>query len=390
VDGEFIPQSCGTWSDLQVESARRKLSNLMSDLAQYLNQDFENTSARIVQVEDLLRQLGRMFVQSRRSKRNDWPYSWDPTDTHDQQHQFPPNDKGGREVISLSTQAMCCVAVCSLLEADNDYSLLSQDENGLRTDLERILKETFGTVLERLKTPTWESSTYGPDDVFTASWLLLLYNKSKKNLSSYEWPVDFKKRAVEIVTEAITEKKTGQPQVDTTLFLQQRNEAGPHAFPLLKIVKSLTIASAADLHEFWPTSCPPFNTLLAAAGKWFEKNLHRQMSFYQFLDFRFDAAEMIFCLAGALETGVIDKRDPIVPHVFRIVQQAQERSVYWRPYRPMLHACRKRANQPDFYGDVQNVPYTRISNDRCAKNATLEDRLTLADRQMLHEMGILL
>jgi len=59
-------------------------------------------------------------------------------------------------------------------------------------------------------------------------------------------------------------------------------------------------------------------------------------------------------------------------------------------YQKWVDACRKRANQPDFYGDVQNAPYTRISNDRCAKSSTFEERLTLADRLLLREMGILL
>jgi hypothetical protein len=47
-------------------------------------------------------------------------------------------------------------------------------------------------------------------------------------------------------------------------------------------------------------------------------------------------------------------------------------------YQKWVEACRKRANQPDF------------SNDRDARAATLEERLTLADQQLLHEMGILL
>lgn len=307
----------------------------MSDLSKYLSTEFEKTQERIAQVNGLLREVGRMFRESREPARADWPYSWDPTDPDDERH-FPPN-KEGKQDISLSTQAMCCVAICSLLEADDDYSFLNTKKEDLRSDLEGFLKSTVAAVLERLKTPTWYSSTYGKDDVFTASWLLLLSDKLRRvQNENLEWPAGFKERVVEIIAHAITDEDSHRPQVERTVFLRQTNEAGPHALPLLKIVKSLSITRVEDLSSGWPSPGPSREELLTAAGKWFEKNLHRQMSFYQFLDFRFDAAEMIFCLSGAIETGVIDRRDTIVPHVFDIVEEAQKRSVYWRPYRPML------------------------------------------------------
>lgn len=307
----------------------------MSLLAQYLDQDYEQTQARIFQVMGLLRELARMFRESRHRDRSDWPYSWDPTNRDDERH-FPA-DKGGRAEISLSTQAMCCIAICHLLLADDDYPFLDADKDDLRTLLEVHLSTTITALVARLKTPDWVSSTYGPNDVFTAAWLLMLCDLAPSVVSTApEWPKDFKPRMLKIVAEAITDRATHRPHVDRTVFLPQTNEAGPHALPLLKIVKSISIAQKDDLNSIWPDECPRPDELISAAGEWFEKNLHRQMSFYQFSDFRFDAAEMIFCLAGAMETRTIDLKDTIVPHVYEIVQQAQKRSVYWRPYRPML------------------------------------------------------
>lgn len=40
--------------------------------------------------------------------------------------------------------------------------------------------------------------------------------------------------------------------------------------------------------------------------------------------------------------------------------------------------------------DSSKTPFIRVSNDRYARAATFEDRLTLKDRQLLKEMGILL
>jgi hypothetical protein len=58
-------------------------------------------------------------------------------------------------------------------------------------------------------------------------------------------------------------------------------------------------------------------------------------------------------------------------------------------YQKWIDGSRRRASQRKDR-DIQNIPCIRVSNDRYAKDATLEDRLSLEDRQMLREMGILL
>jgi len=51
---------------------------------------------------------------------------------------------------------------------------------------------------------------------------------------------------------------------------------------------------------------------------------------------------------------------------------------------------RRRTSQHQGRCDMQNVTCIRVSNDRYAKDATFEDRLSLEDKQMLSDMGILL
>jgi hypothetical protein len=69
-------------------------------------------------------------------------------------------------------------------------------------------------------------------------------------------------------------------------------------------------------------------------------------------------------------------------------REALEYAMNKDEYQKWVEACRKRANQPDFGNGIQNIPYVRVSNDCYAKAATFEERLTLADRQLLREMGI--
>lgn len=71
-----------------------------------------------------------------------------------------------------------------------------------------------------------------------------------------------------------------------------------------------------------------------------------------------------------------------------IRREALEYAMNKDDYQKWVEACRKRANQSDFNNDIQHIPYVRVSNDRYAKAATFEERLTLADRRLLREMGI--
>jgi AAA+ superfamily predicted ATPase len=190
-------------------------------------------------------------------------------------------------------------------------------------------------VTKRLEDPSWDS-IYGKSDVFTAAWLLTMYDRA---VDQAAWPSTFKKTVVSIITNALSDSKTKQPDVDRSLFPVGRdNEAGAHPLPLLKAIRSLKIIKThAELNQHWSLgSYPSPDEVMSAAGRWFERNLHRQMSFYQFEDFRFDAAELVFCLSGAIETFAINQREPIIPKVMAIIVGAQKRSVYWRPYRPML------------------------------------------------------
>jgi hypothetical protein len=54
-----------------------------------------------------------------------------------------------------------------------------------------------------------------------------------------------------------------------------------------------------------------------------------------------------------------------------------------------LNTSRRRRLERTDYPDLNKTPLIRVSNDRYAKEATFEDRLTLEDRQLLKDMGIL-
>jgi hypothetical protein len=58
-------------------------------------------------------------------------------------------------------------------------------------------------------------------------------------------------------------------------------------------------------------------------------------------------------------------------------------------YQKWVDSSRRRASQRKDR-EMQSIPCIRVSNDRYAKDAAFEDRLSMEDRQLLRDMGILL
>jgi len=307
----------------------------MSKLARYLDGEYEQIRARLDQLSDLVRRVAALFAIARSPDRSDWPYSWEP-----KKPPYFPQDKEGKRQYSFSTQAMCCSAVEQLMLSSRQRISLGAPQF---SQLEKVQSETVTFLLnslnERAKKnePLWDSFTYGGEDVFTAAWLFQLHDEFQKSGRPSDWSPDLLKKLVKILKDVLVEHDD-HIHLDVSLFKKKQNEAGAHPLPLLRATRALQLVNAdSGLKNSWTltTTIGP-DEVIRAAGTWFERNLHRQMSFYHFKDFRFDAAELIFCLAGAVETQVIGESESILSDICKIIRGAQERSVYWRPYRPML------------------------------------------------------
>ena len=282
----------------------------MKKLGEYLEFEFKDTTKRIAELCRAVEGISKLLVEyynetpNRDREYAGWPYAVNGKDYK------PILSKRGS--YSVATVAMCCESAECILEAGliTDRKV----ETGLRACADRAIKSLWLSLeLSVKKEKFWSSSTFGANDPFTASWLSFLCNRRTNPPSA--------QISGRINGLLIRRRK----ELDKSLFRVKRNEAGPHALPLLKNIQAIASFGTGNREDIFEES-----------GKWFEKNLHRQMSFYRFEDYRFDAAELIFCLHGALKTEAVGCLDSIVPKVLNIIREAQGRSVYWRPYRPML------------------------------------------------------
>jgi hypothetical protein len=288
----------------------------MPTLDQYLSDDYPKIDAQLQEMKLCVAQCANLLRQSyqKTATVSFWPYSYPD---------FSPPTK-----FSVSTQAMCATAAQHLIEDGFDKAATPK----LSALRDEVLNSTFAHILANVAAgkAAWKSSTFGVEDVFTTSWLVDVISKRRAS-------VDIVKPALLIINDAL--QRAVEERFEQTLFqFDYPNDAGPHPLPLLRLFQSVTLIENSALIKKMPGISLPLveEKMLSDAAHWFERNLHRQMSFYHFSDFRFDAAEMVFCLAGLLETKGIALYDDLIKQVLTIIQDAQERSVYWRPYRPMI------------------------------------------------------
>ncbi len=314
------------------------------NLETYLSEEHEGLRRRIDKVRSTLGQVSNLLSVSWNSI-SGWPYIW-PLPNQKTARTPTPGD----DIKSVSTQAMCSWAVEELLKADEKRNFLLRErtkdlkEKQSRT-LAKLGKQLQGNLSKRSKV-LWHSSTFGENDVFTAAWLVLSLHRAE-----LDQPV-LRTRLAQFIVVPMTlpagrangPKELGIAKdgaarfvnANQSLFRTEDNQAAAHPLPLLKAVRALRILKKSYYKDIAPNLQHYVTKIQEEAGLWFERNLHRQLSFYHFSDFRFDAAELIFCLAGALETGEIAYPDSVIENALQVVRESQVRSVYWRPYRPML------------------------------------------------------
>jgi len=322
----------------------------MKDIEDYLAGEFKRSKETVEAIDRSLKGVTNLFKDSFRQRKGNprWPYEWGDSDPENYLRVL-------QDKPSISTQAMCITAIDELLKywkGDAVGQLTNETIATLESHRRMSLKGILDTIE---KDKGWVSSTFGKNDVFTASWVISLVDETTSE--------NVLQRLAEIIGCVLI-----NPGFENRTLLAgpkgHPNTAGPHALPLLRVVRAACrlqnkCVKFVELYEFYETgknkwslrkkgSKKPTNgvppqlvTDVIENGKkiaalWFAKTLDRQLSFERFKDSRFDAAELVFCLEGALETGSISRDQKIVADVLEVVRKAQIDSVYWRPYRPMV------------------------------------------------------
>ncbi len=286
----------------------------MQTIEEYLKGEFRQEKSRLKDIYDTLVEIARFFCQSYENEYDRWDYEF-PSQPRDQKYSF-------------STQAMCALALTRLTAA-----AFWQERNDKEQAVREAIKHKRDNCVQELCTKlnqnaqqggkVWESSTYGEEDPLTATWIVELFSDEPSSLNRM-----VRKKLQDTIHTALNGK--------FDRIIHAENRAGAHAFPVYRLV--LLVVKNIQRHASkWKMAEEKWQPLLSTAGYWFEQELHRQLSHHHFNDFRFDAPELIYSLAGALQTNRLHREDPLIREVMKVIRATQEqRSVYWRPYRPFV------------------------------------------------------
>jgi hypothetical protein len=235
----------------------------MSSLYEFLAENIAQHKTRVARPKRLSRGVSQLLLQSKDGQHHYWPYSCTiDQDKLTPQYQTKPTSKRTevtteyKPPFSISTQAMICASLDHVLILDRDHNFLGKDT---ARQLREVQIEVETAVLAELKSrvgqsPMLASTTYGHDDVFTASWLLEMYSRQADWEAKEEhWEIAIKERLVLIISSAILNDKK-VIDYERRLFEKDANEAGAHSLPLLKVLSALQVIKADQtLHRLWPS-----------------------------------------------------------------------------------------------------------------------------------------
>jgi AcrR family transcriptional regulator len=351
------------------------------DLAEYLRTAYLREKSTIGEIQSLVEEIVRVFSWSFLG--TTWPYELVSKEAPRRPRSF-----------SFSTTAMISFALGLVTGSVTESSLLpavrqirpsdakeAQEERELvESHIGRALdelirrsakvasqaraREKAGYAKPRVDPALTDSTTFGWDDPFTMTWLLEVL-----------WHDDHRQSFLEGLKEhgwATVKAALANPKEPVLLISPE--EVVFHAFPVLRVIQmGQTLSRMAgwdSLGELEEVS--GIHALL-------EERVHLHLSQSRIPDAGFDAADMVFSLEGWLLTGPSEPDLSLVDQAFRVLEDAQEGTPYWRPLRPFKATQQGLVLLPQSV-EIANSLLRLSSNPALARRSHFSRHLELFER----------
>ncbi len=319
----------------------------MREIERYFRGDeYRQIKEKLERLNSTLKEIAKLFKGSFLEQMKRWEYVW-------------PHGTEEEGKYSYSTQAMCLVGVGELIKYP---SWMEDDGLQLQKDLKKHWIECGKKLIEELVKNSesgellFKSSTYGEKDVLTASWIIEYLLDNKKEIVEMPTHKSFNfdyliGKIINIIYEKFDDGLHETSTKKGVVIDPKNNQAGPHAFPLYLSVSALsTLINVKDEKNgengkyidnlYSKGHCKYDNTrieeIIGLTGDYFLERLSEQLSLCHLNKFRFDAAELSFCLAGLVITKKIDIKNQLIDKILDIIREAQEKSECWRPCQPVI------------------------------------------------------
>jgi len=308
------------------------------DLSEYLGIDYRDQKAAIREIQSLVAEVVHVFRWS--FSGNTWPY-----ELVSRQSLEPPSN------FSFSTTAMIAFALGLVTGRVKESSLVpavsqippseTEEAKAERAALDGLIAKALDELIRqangvgsnattprregfakpRVRPALTDSATFGWDDPFTLTWLLeVLHHETQPNWATFRKALMVHARA----TVKVVLRKPAAP-----VLLINPEEIVLHSFPLLRVIQMGQTLSRMDGKDSLSRLVEVSN-----AHAFMEDRVHLHLSQSRIPDAGFDAADLVFALEGWLLTGPSEPDLALVNQAFQVLEDAQERTPYWRPLRP--------------------------------------------------------
>ncbi len=319
----------------------------MITLEQYFETDHRAYLQEVKQIDDLLELSAQTFIATSlgcdqgkvgATVEKGWPYKIDVA---------PQADETTER--SHGTLAMVLTATGRLIgkckhHSGHERALIQEHRNRSKAgaDQTKVLKGIWSANIDFLcelisveSENIINSGTFGNKNPITVSHVIELYSSISEHDDKKK--VDNLKTALENSSTDIYEKLNIKFKHDLEKPLlnpnndEKRNqeEYCENAFVPVRALRVLETCNNAD-----ELSNRDFENLKPSLKRYFESELHDQLSFSSIPDSRFDPAQLVFCLEGLLMCGQNAVDEALFDRVLHVLRAAQETSAHWRPTTP--------------------------------------------------------
>jgi hypothetical protein len=291
---------------------------MTSDLEQYLQTDYPRHKSTIDEIYSLTAEALPQFVSAFDKAGACWPYELVHLQRPERQNKF-----------SFSTTAMIAFALSLMTGRVRDSVLVPAIRNALEVTsndnripglidraLARLVQESDRLGSRNLTT----STTFGPDDPFTLTWIVEVARNSSSNK-------EFRAKALKFGNRLV--KRVVRNPDGPILQLEQGTQVS-NTFPLLRVLQlgeSMSRAKrGSGVSQFID---------IGTTREFLEDRIHRRLSESEIPESGFDAADLVFSLEGWILTSRDEPNPSVVERVLQVIGRSQETIPYWRPLRPI-------------------------------------------------------
>lgn len=336
------------------------VSFAMNQLEKYIASDFISVMKEKEEVEVLLKKVFPLFLNT--NLQNQWPYEISKDSTGSVEPQVP-----GKDDYSYSTNSMI-LAMLYMADSISTANVLfpKMHRNSvldllLPTDkyqkLKSIMRSSYNKLIDESVSAFDESGiwsgTYGRNDPLTLLWLAKLcrlkFGKEKGKSSEAKIrcmtscakkpssPKSCKvcggilkrleqltKREKDTVGKFLLDFDVNAEHGGNRCERRNKKVQKCHSFVLLRYYQLLSMFKLDQPEK-----------ISGRLYRFFDSKVHQNLSYFSIPDSRFDPAELVFSMEGALLTNKDAVSNEAINRFFEVITGAQKSTPYWKPVNPI-------------------------------------------------------